>query len=360
MKQQNLMKALTTVLAMVVVTALLYGCGSDEAIHASTNNNSNTYQSTSDNSTEAPVTPDEVPLSNNSQTFNLTTINTTFEEMELSPAALSLEDAAQIGARYIQDIFGESIDGMYVELEFSDWEHVTRSLWNGAVSVTRRNTLEDRAQLREINEVFSARLEAGEDFEDVNADMEGLFRDFIYTPARFYFVIDAVTGQRINIWKMAPAALNRPLPHYMSTQEYIDREWDGDWESAFEAHVSPQEIEEISQLAMVYAQRHFNTTVVVDLVFDSAFAVLLYAGNGNFDRDASVVFLATDETGREAHLTFELSSRTLTSISTMNNDFIPFEFDYEMMEGGERFDPPREEEGYRSAYEEYPAERDDD
>jgi len=342
MKHQKLIKILTAVLAMAIAVALLVGCGNDETAPAASNN-INTSQSPSDDIPRGSDTSDQDPSQNHAQSFNLTTINTTFDDVQISSTAMSMEDAAQIGANYILDIFGESIDGMYVELEFSDWDHMTRTLWNGSVSVNRRNTLEHRARLNELNEEFMARYNAGEDIEDIQADMGDLFLNYNYTLARFYFAIDAVTGKRINLWQSTPEMINQQIPDPMAMDEYVEREWGGDWGAAFEADATPQQKEEFGQLAMMYAQRHFNTTTVIDVSFSNAFANLIYAGNGNFNRTVSVTFVATDETGREAMVTIGMDNRVLSSISTISNDFVPF--DYEMM--AEEFERrPTERDGY--------------
>ncbi|MCL2361271.1 MAG: hypothetical protein FWC73_05610 [Defluviitaleaceae bacterium] len=334
-------KYLMTAIAIVASIGLLSGCNSeDNTYQPASNENVRTQDSPTG---EAPVR-EEHPTHNPVQAQNLNLINTTFDGTQISSSALSKEEAAQVGARYIMDIFGESIDGMYVELEFSDWEHLNRSLWSGAVSFSRRNTLEQRARLNELNDEFMARYNAGEDPDDINADLMDSFLEQRYTLAHFYFTIDAITGKRIDIRQTTPTTLmimeNQPSDHTVM-DEYIEREWGGDWGAAFEANVTPQEIEELSPMALAYAQKHFHTTTVVDVAFESAFATLIYVGNSNFDRVVSASFLAIDETGREAIIAFEMPSRVLTSLSTFNNDFIPIEF-----EEGEGREFVREEERY--------------
>jgi len=332
--KQSIKKSIIT--AVLMSLWLFSGC-SGEPAQATIRND--IYQPTSGRNVEAPETPEASGNSETTEnsegldslnivhTHNVTAINITFENTTVNPMALSIEDAAQLGAQYIQDIFGQNINGMYVELEFSDWEHVSRILWNGAVSISRRNTLEHRTRLNELNEMFMERYAAGEDAEDIRADMEDLFNNYSYTPARFYFAIDAITGKRINIWQNSQEIQNQPIPEPMAMEEYIEREWGGDWGAAFEAEVTSQEKEDFIPMAMEYAQRHFNNTTVVDAVFSNAFSSIIYTGSGNFDRQTYMNLMATDETGREAHLTFRLASRELSSISTMNNDFIPMSID---------------------------------
>lgn len=352
------MKILSGLMAIIVILALLMGCGNDEPTPDSTNIGERSDQLATDNSLRNSDPPEDPPSQNQNpaQNFSLTTINTTFEGTEVSPMALSLEEAAQIGAQYIQDIFGENINGMYVELDFANWEHMTRNLWHGAVSVSRRNTLENRARFNELNDEFTARLDAGEDMDDIQADMDELFRNVIYTPALFYFAIDAVTGKRINIWRSTSSTLNQLIPGPMAMEEYVEREWGGDWEAAFHAEITPQEKDELHPLAIVYAHKQFDSTTVMNVEFSNSFASLIYAGNGNFNREYSVTFYATDETGRGAHITFELASRTMTSISTISNDFIPFDDEMMEIEREERFRGEDEYSDERSI----PAEQEDE
>ena len=51
-------------------------------------------------------------------------------------AVMSVEEAAQIGARYIWDIFGESIDGMYVNMFYAAQPSMSRTWWSGSVGLT--------------------------------------------------------------------------------------------------------------------------------------------------------------------------------------------------------------------------------
>ena len=334
-------KAILATVATIAAIGLFAGCSNDEPAQTMANTERNTYQSARVDNTNPPggAAPEENRPPDTVHADGMTITNTSFEGVEVNPLALSMEEAARIGAQYILDIFGESIDGMYVELEFSAWEHMTRPLWNGAVSTNNRNTLGQRAWLNELNEKFMARYNAGESMEDIQADMMDLFLEHTYTPARFYFAIDAITGKRINMWKPAQETLNQPVAEPMAMEEYIEREWGGDWTAAFEAEITPQEEEELSQRALIYAQGHFNTTAVVSVEFSNANASLSYAGNGNFNRESFATFIAIDETGREATISIGVRNRALNSISTGHNDFIPMEFEYYRGFGSE-------EEGY--------------
>jgi len=287
--------------AMALAMLLMTGCGDNGS-----------------NLTQGDETLDALPN-------NVTIINTTQEGIEADPMALSTEEAAAIGSKYISDIFGESMDGMYVELEFTDWEHVTRTMWHGAVSQGNRNTLALRARHDELNEEIMARHEAGEDFDDIFADMSDIFRNYTYTPARIYFIIDAITGERIDIWQTMPAHMPT-VDQSIELHEYIEQEWNSDWTAAFEVDIPAPEIDALGLIAREYAQRHFSDSAIASMDFESAFVSFIYTGGG-FKRDPSASFLVINDAGREARVSIHVESRTVTSINTMTNDFVPFDIE---------------------------------
>jgi len=336
MRQPMPKKILLTIIILVALIGLFGGCN---------NNENDIYQPASIEHVDASGSFDQDGYTDYNTNHNITIINTSFDEVVINPSALSLEEAANIGARYILDIFGESIDGMYMDLEFSDWDHMTRAMWSGAVTVNNRNTLDSRNELNELNQQLMDRNNAGEDIEDIFDDMAELFANHTYVLARFYFHIDAITGKRIDIRQTTPEMLNQPVAEPNALENFIEREWDGDWSAAFEADIDPHEIEEFNQLALLYAQKHFIETTVTDIEFSDVHATFLYIGGGNYDQGVSVSFSATDETGRVAFVTFDKTSRVLVSISTISNDFIPIE-----MEGNWE-QRPREEEGYNDTEE---------
>ena len=316
MKQSKILLISISVLAVLVLT----GCGNDQPTAAA--------------NTDSPHTSaqDNVPAPESSHAHNVTIINTSHEGTEINPSALSIEAATLVGIQYIYDVFGESVAGMYVEMEFSDWDHITRTLWHGAVTDKYRNTLENRARINELNDEFMARLDAGENSEDVFEDMSDLFGAIGYNPARFYFFIDAITGERIDIWKTTAQMLT--VNESMPLHEYIDQEWDSDWDTAFAVDIDPQKEDELGQIAREYAQRQFYNSTIADVHFEGAFASFIYKGGG-FNRESYATFTAINDTGREARISIHVESRTVTSINTMSNDFIPFDESI-MVERGER------------------------
>ncbi|MCL2404814.1 MAG: hypothetical protein FWC92_04620 [Defluviitaleaceae bacterium] len=317
MKQARILVFLVAVAAML----FLAGCGDNQP--SPTEIASVTGNETQDNNTQDNQQSPETSQPTDVVAHNLRIVNTTHENTIIHPMALPLEDAAQIGARYIMDIYGISIDNMYVELEYANWEHMTRTLWQGAVSVTNRNTLASRARMNELNDIITQRYDAGEEWEDIMLDMNDLFLENSYVMAQYYFVIDAVTGKRIDIWQILQEhtpTMDESIPLH----EYIEQHWGNDWDTAFEYTLPPQQIDELGQIATAYAQRHFYNTTIANMHFENAFVGFIYDGGG-FRRDPSAAFIFTDETGREARVVIHVASHAAQSITTMSNDFIPFD-----------------------------------
>lgn len=305
MKKSKVLFISIVVMAMLV----LVGCGNNQVSNAENVN------------APAHLAQDPPIL----HAHNVKIINTTHEGTIIPAGTLSMEDATLVGIQYIYNIFGENVFGMYVELNYSDWEHMTRTIWHGAVSANYRYTMENRARLNELNDIFMTRLDAGEDSQDIFDDMSDLFNVYGYSPAQFYFAIDAVTGKRIDIWKTMPSQMQN-IRESIPLHEYIEHEWDGDWEAAFAADIDPQELDGFSQLAKEYAQKQFNDSAITEVYFGNVFTSFVYNGGG-FDREPFANFTVTDETGRKAQISIHVASRTVISINTMSNDFIPFDED---------------------------------
>ena len=258
---------------------------------------------------------------------NLTVINTTFpQDVVIPPLALPMEDAAQIGAQYIMDVLGVCIDGMYVELTYiRGHEGISRTLWNGAVSSACRDTITRMLHWNEVNDELMARMESGVDRENADVDVLDTLIDelnrYEYISAYFYFTIDAVTGQRIDIWQTSPGSRNATAREIEAINEYLRRERGG-YGRGCAPEISAEDKYELGQLAAEYAQRHFNNSAVVDVEFAHAFTNLVYAGNNNIARYIYAMFAVTDDTGRVAHVSICLNDRVLNSISTIRNDLI--------------------------------------
>jgi len=104
----------------------------------------------------------------------LTVVENPNQYFKIPAVAMSIEEAAQIGARYIWDVFGESIDGMYVEMTFGAWPSQSRTYWQGVV----------RAEAFDLESFADGDIEA---------------RIALNDTMMYRFSIDAVTGMRVDI-----------------------------------------------------------------------------------------------------------------------------------------------------------------
>jgi len=102
--------AIATVMAVAIFGGALWGINSRTFLGA-TSVETSLPQTVEDISIPDPPVPEE------SQVINLAVSHVTRENVEISPRALSLEDAVHVGTRYILDVFGVDIKGMYLELE---------------------------------------------------------------------------------------------------------------------------------------------------------------------------------------------------------------------------------------------------
>ena len=237
----------------------------------------------------------------------------------LSHNALSYEDAAAIGSRYIWEMFGVDITGMQVDMQSSVFPSSTRTHWNGTVWTPHDSPVQ---------------------------------------MALFFFSLDANTGERIGI-----------------------RDYRRDEIEIFGDTVArgnhDRLMEIFSEIAMDYAQRHFNFTRVVSVSFegmrhlsdytaylvctegrlfrvipsdiispealrgDGELAFYMLDGIGEpIDGDFTVElmgfpcsailngetmldFSVIDETGRLANLSISMETMRLYELTTQHNDILP-------------------------------------
>jgi hypothetical protein len=204
---------------------------------------------------------------------------------------LSPEEAAEIGALYIWEMFGESIDGKMVEMVYTSYPSSTRTYWHGAVA-------DSMAEL-------------------INA--EALFR----------FDLDAVSGERIGIDQDLSKRFD-----YMQNDPTITGD---DIHSLRERMIkvyeagllpkSPENLDEYAQIAKAYAQKHFNRSTIVSVEFESAspslFGLYINEDGGPSIKYQTVVFNITDDTGREAKTAVVTDIHQLFYLSTQDNDIVP-------------------------------------
>ncbi|MCL2409160.1 MAG: hypothetical protein FWC96_06040 [Oscillospiraceae bacterium] len=239
---------------------------------------------------------------------------------EISAQAMAMEDAAQIGAEYIWAVFGTCIDGMHVEMQFSDWDWHTRTLWQGQVYQSEQALIDQHARDEAIREALT---------HDPDADIS------IYghhEPTLYSFMIDAVTGARVDISYNNPssarAMFSMSADDAMASRRAMTES--GVWEMDIYAQMafvdlSNEQLEAYAQTAVELAQRHFNNSAVEDVQFSHLSIGPDFGGDLTALVLTGIVFTATDDTGREAHVRIPAGTPFFNSvsISTQHNDFIP-------------------------------------
>ena len=272
-----------------------------------------------------------------------------FDPQVIPANAISKEEAALIGAEYLWDVLGASIDGMYVEMMYIMMPGFTRPFWIGSVSAEKPHNL---------------------DFEDFRDDLDAWMDAAVF--ASYSFRLDAITGMRVDVaynhpsymeairersregrpWgeevisPLEPIAPGTPMTPEQALEvrrQDISMRW---FEmSAYEqlalSDITPERFEAYKQTALDLAQRHFNLTTVQNIQLGDAWVEhrsLRMDIMGITEDEAgaliipieSIAFTAIDHTGREAiiQIPTENSNWRLTSVSTMHNEFIPgFSYD---------------------------------
>ena len=128
----------------------------------------------------------------------------------------------------------------------------------------------------------------------------------------FYFMLDGITGERISIHRDQLIEIRMIDPNRHTTPR-TQEEYDAENERL--RVMSGQ----FQSLVEEYAQKHFNNTSVVSVVYELGFS--------RFDGIPQLQFTAIDETGREASITFDVNSKQLVGLCTQSNDIVPgFDF----------------------------------
>ena len=241
----------------------------------------------------------------------LTVIGVTDHNFHTIPiSAMPMETAAQIGAEYIWDVFGVSIDGMYVTMFYSAWQGHAREHWHGQVFLTRA----DAMSTERFNPVF-------------------------------WFAIDSETGKRIDI-SYSSQTSNQPhdddaIRVWRMSDELIALHEMGDAEIMHYFGMSQEELEQYERRALRYAKRHFNESTVADI----ALGTTVIGANGEaislpgvrlgpwIDENGELTtlimgftFAVTDDTGREAEIMINTENSMFggtVHIFTQQNDRIP-------------------------------------
>ena len=204
---------------------------------------------------------------------------------------LDIYEIAQIASNYIWNMFNESIDGMYMVLEygccyvdegggdFPDWEDLEDAFWLGLVYAT-------------------------------NPEVDA------YIPSLFTFLQDSKTGEILSLSDGSAMSLiweiydQGPISECFDMVSDEDRTWsDQDVETCLAEQHSPQsdfvletfsalsqaEIEEAMEVAEGYAQRHFNSSNIVRI--EAAAPYMDGEPSTNFEGDFTIGFEIEDETG---------------------------------------------------------------
>ena len=233
---------------------------------------------------------------------------------EIPAYVLSVEEAVQIGALYIWDVFGIHIDGLYVDMQYVTWPGNSRTYWDGTVS--------DRPDL------FDVWIDVPEEFPPIR------------------FMIDAVTGMRVDISRDMPRIIfveADPMSEEEMNRFWRWREVVGEYLNRIRWHemdtlsqitrmgLTHEDIEPYLQLARGYAARHFNNSVIVSETESYGVMHAHFTGTDNIDENGNVIIAlggvsiyVEDNTGREArvYLTF-VPDGHVASIFTQHNDVIP-------------------------------------
>ena len=237
----------------------------------------------------------------------LSVYDATDKTVAVNPNAISAEEAAELGAQYIWDMFGESIDGKTVVMTYCVWPSHTRAYWMGEVAETK-----DAAE----NNVWL-----------------------------FNYYIGAVSGERADIYDM--------ILDIADDRRGRDGEWD-EWDrekwrlitefteeyrlagrvdeldEMFAVKPTDEQLDEYGQLAKGYAAKHFVGTEVSDAAFLGGGVDVDIDEDGNFVKtDKTLEFKVTDSAGRSAVVTVAIETRALLNVSSSQFDIVPgFNADY--------------------------------
>jgi len=211
------MKKLRGVFMLAFLPFVLMGCVSDEVVES-----------------ETPVEPNQNKLSELTSTRehnreHLTLGDfTVLEGLHGFPGdqtdALTIEEAAAIGGRYVLDVLDDDLEGMYMEMTFNYNPHISHSTWIGNIAASPA---------------------------DFGREAEG------FMPGLIVFTLDAVTGERISIFDSNVESVTTVGPLELLSEE-----------ERWALFPEPDEDEMALALAIAhdYAERHFSDSEVNTIV----------------------------------------------------------------------------------------------
>ena len=185
--------------------------------------------------------------------------------------ALTLEEAATIGATYVLNVFRNPLAGMYMELTFNYNPHISRSTWIGNIAYSP---------------------------EDFGGEIEG------FLPALLVFSIDALTGERISIINHSIDPLHEMADLWMMSE-------DERWELFPEP--DEEEMELMMEIAHNFAQRHFAHELIINIELG---IYLNGVTDSAYFPSPDLFFVATDSEGRIVQIMIQRGTMQLLSIHT--------------------------------------------
>jgi hypothetical protein len=190
--------------------------------------------------------------------------------------AMSKEEAAQFGAKYIWEMFGESIDGKAVRMLYRAIPNsYSKTYWNGYV--------------------FNSKADSNKN-----------------TPL-FTFEIDAVTGEWISISSDQKPKIGGVNGKIVTNEEYYAM-----------LEQPPEQLDEYIKIAKAFAQKHFKNSKVADAEFFTQLPNAEILGEGDtrevFEKGWIVIITVIDDTGRKAEVNVDMDKKQAYMLGTSNSD----------------------------------------
>lgn len=190
-------------------------------------------------------------------------------------SALPIEEAAEIGAQYLWDMFQIDLEGKTIYMSYFVDPSVAKAYWSGDI------------------------IETGSDISD--------------GPPTYRFVIEAISGKRNSVSKQyGRKEATVPFNYQKVTEEYRNN------------------CDEYLQLAKQFTEKHFGTKAIAAEFKDIAASIdgkSIPAGKSPSDADGVirayeifVVVIVTDEEGQQTEVTISTDSKNLQTINTIDPD----------------------------------------
>jgi len=243
---------------------------------------------------------------------NITVSEAPWQFDEVPYDVIPAEEAAQIGARYLWDVFGLDIDGKHVVMLYSDcWLRPGEGRWTGLIY----NTIEDALATPWLYSEMAAVV------APVNPSVNPMDR-------MFNFTIDAATGERMEIASHSttppPAILHDTQPLWESAKGLRIQAM-SDSELAAFIGLTPAQLDAYKQEITALAEAHFNNSTLQSVALGrnvirpngpmrlQGIQPLLdtRADGSIFGTLSGLEFTVTDNTGREAIVTISIHADSI-------------------------------------------------